>query len=116
MKEVFQVCERTIPSHEVEKKGKEKSSNMNDCDLGVSKGKNKPYCKEQCPCSVKQDDRIKQGLIISEIKNREFCQLSLAHEGLEHLQTLVDLPPCHSSPTSPRAQVGKWFAEGQCVS
>jgi hypothetical protein len=60
MKKVFQVRERTIPSHEVEKKGKEKSSNMNHCDLGVSKGKNKPYCKEQCPCGMKQNHRIKQ--------------------------------------------------------
>jgi hypothetical protein len=60
MKKVFQVREWTIPSHEVEKKGKEESSNMNHCDLGVSKRKNKPNCKEKCPCGMKQNHRIKQ--------------------------------------------------------
>jgi hypothetical protein len=60
MKKVLQVRERTIPSHEVEKERQKKSSDMDQCDFGVSNNKNKPCCKEQCPCGVKQDYRIDQ--------------------------------------------------------
>jgi hypothetical protein len=57
------VSQRTVPAHQVQNKGKQKSRSVNESDSGTFQHKIKPEYEEKNPKEVKDDDKIRDELV-----------------------------------------------------